>query len=136
MTIGAPNIGPTTRVAVSCSMVRSLEIGSNCLGKLSRDNGQSRVPEPPERITGRMLLTLGKTFFYDAVVSRGRASTDEVRDGTRPFVLQDEGDEVSDRNRAQVPEEAAGRILTHHDNVVAVDLGIGHPASPNLSKAE
>ena len=42
------------RSAVSCSSVRSESSGQSCLGKLSRDTGQSRVPEPPERMTGMM----------------------------------------------------------------------------------
>jgi len=31
---------------------RSETSGQYCLGKLSRDTGQSLVPDPPERITG------------------------------------------------------------------------------------
>jgi hypothetical protein len=38
-------------------MVRPDEMGKSCLGKLSREMGQRRVPEPPDRMTGRMLVT-------------------------------------------------------------------------------
>ena len=46
--------GPAARSAVSCIIVRSDTSGQSCFGKLSRDTGHSRVPEPPERITGTM----------------------------------------------------------------------------------
>jgi hypothetical protein len=32
--------------------------GQNCLGKLLRDTGHSRVPEPPERMTGTICFGL------------------------------------------------------------------------------
>jgi hypothetical protein len=35
--------------------VLSLAKGKYCLGYCLRDNGQRRVPEPPERITGIIL---------------------------------------------------------------------------------
>ena len=40
------------RRAVSCSMVCLLVRASSCFGYISRDSGHSRVPAPPERITG------------------------------------------------------------------------------------
>ena len=40
--------------AVSWSSVLAEISGQSCLGKLSRETGQSRVPEPPERMTGTM----------------------------------------------------------------------------------
>src|SRR5580698_3846806 len=40
------------RAAVSCSMVCLLVRANSCFGYISRDNGHSRVPAPPERITG------------------------------------------------------------------------------------
>ena len=43
---------PARRAAVSCSMVCLPVRASSCLGYISRDSGQSRVPAPPERITG------------------------------------------------------------------------------------
>ncbi len=43
---------PASRVTVSCSMVSLPVSASNCLGYISRDSGQSRVPAPPDRITG------------------------------------------------------------------------------------
>jgi len=51
-TIGAANPGPAARAAVSCSIVRSLVSGQNCFGYPCRDNGHSRVPVPPQRMTG------------------------------------------------------------------------------------
>jgi hypothetical protein len=39
-------------------MDRSPTIGSSCLGKLCRDKGHSRVPEPPDMITGRTTTNL------------------------------------------------------------------------------
>jgi para-nitrobenzyl esterase len=45
---------PSSRSAVSCSMVRSPVRGSSCFGYMARDAGQRRVPEPPERMTGWM----------------------------------------------------------------------------------
>src|SRR6202789_713781 len=58
-TIGA--IAPAMiarRAAVSCSMVCLPVRASSCLGYISRDNGHSRVPAPPERITGMTALTI------------------------------------------------------------------------------
>ncbi len=49
-----------SRAAVSCSMVCLLVRASSCLGYISRDNGQSRVPAPPERITG---ITVGQVLL-------------------------------------------------------------------------
>ena len=43
-----------TRSHVACNMERSPSRLRNCLGKASRDSGHSRVPEPPERMTGIM----------------------------------------------------------------------------------
>ena len=42
------------RSAVSCSSVWAEISGQSCFGKLSRETGQSRVPEPPDRMTGTM----------------------------------------------------------------------------------
>ena len=44
---------PSTRATVACSMDCSPTSGSNCLGYFSREIGHRRVPEPPERTTGR-----------------------------------------------------------------------------------
>ena len=41
-----------TRSSVSCSRLLLPMSGTNCLGKLLRLSGQSRVPEPPQRTTG------------------------------------------------------------------------------------
>ena len=52
-TTGGAKPGPTPRRAVSTIIERSLfSSPQNCLGKLSRDTGHSRVPEPPDRMTG------------------------------------------------------------------------------------
>ncbi len=56
-TIGPPtSVMPATRAAVSCSIVRSPTSGSSCFGYSSRESGQRRVPEPPERITGMSMV--------------------------------------------------------------------------------
>ena len=55
--IGAANCAPSRqRSDVICSMVRSLVSGSNCLGRCERERGQSRVPDPPERMTGVIMV--------------------------------------------------------------------------------
>src|SRR5690606_27582870 len=55
-TMGAARPGrPSRRCQVACSRLRSPTRGWNCLGCVSRDSGHSRVPEPPERITGTMV---------------------------------------------------------------------------------
>jgi hypothetical protein len=46
------SVRPFRRSAVSCSMVLSETRGSSCFGIAARDSGQSRVPAPPDRITG------------------------------------------------------------------------------------
>ena len=46
------------RAAVSCSMVCLPVRASSCFGYISRDSGQSRVPAPPERITGITVVTI------------------------------------------------------------------------------
>jgi hypothetical protein len=38
-------------------MVLSEIKGQNCLGKLLRETGHNRVPDPPDRITGTICLT-------------------------------------------------------------------------------
>ena len=48
--------GRCARSAVSASSDCSEIRGQNCLGKLLRETGQSRVPEPPDRMTGTILL--------------------------------------------------------------------------------
>ena len=53
-TNGGAKPGPIARRAVSSIIERSETSGQNCLGKLSRDTGHNRVPEPPERMTGTM----------------------------------------------------------------------------------
>jgi hypothetical protein len=48
------NCGVAARSAVSTSIVFDEISGQNCLGKLLRETGHSRVPEPPDKITGMM----------------------------------------------------------------------------------
>src|SRR5215469_14272520 len=52
MTVGASGLKAAARSAVSWNSEFSDARGSNCLGRAARDRGHSRVPEPPERITG------------------------------------------------------------------------------------
>src|SRR5690606_24110919 len=59
-TIGAARPGrPSSRCQVACSRLRSPTRGWNCLGCVSRDSGHSRVPEPPERMTG-VIVSMGR----------------------------------------------------------------------------
>jgi hypothetical protein len=44
------------RSAVSCSSVRSPFTAWSGFGWYSRESGQSRVPEPPHRITGCIMF--------------------------------------------------------------------------------
>ena len=43
-----------TRFSVALNSGSSLTSGTNCLGYCLRDTGHSRVPDPPERITGQI----------------------------------------------------------------------------------
>ena len=63
---------PASRAAVSCSMVRSPVSASSCLGSSSRDSGQSRVPAPPERITGTSFMP---ESYSQPDVQRGRRAS-------------------------------------------------------------
>ena len=75
-TIGAAKPGPLPRSTVSCSRLRSDSSGQSCFGKLSRETGHSRVPEPPERMTGTMVwLLMGAVF---ASLADGLASENSV----------------------------------------------------------
>jgi hypothetical protein len=49
---GGAKLSPPTRSIVSCNMLRLETSGSSCFGRSARDNGQSRVPAPPDRMTG------------------------------------------------------------------------------------
>src|SRR5476649_57906 len=50
---GRPNrVLSATRSRVCWKVDRSPSSGTNCLGMLSRDSGQSRLPEPPTRMMG------------------------------------------------------------------------------------
>ena len=49
---GAAQPAPIARFTVSWISVSSDSSGQYCFGKLSRDTGQSRDPEPPDRMTG------------------------------------------------------------------------------------
>ena len=50
--VGGANPSAPTRSTVSCSMLLSEVSCRSCFGRSVRDSGQSRVPVPPERMTG------------------------------------------------------------------------------------
>jgi hypothetical protein len=52
MTVGAANCAPVNRRAEAWNSVSVPTSFANCFGKLFRDKGQSRVPEPPQSSTG------------------------------------------------------------------------------------
>jgi hypothetical protein len=55
ITIGAANKASSwTRSNTCWNVERRPTMGTNCLGRLSRDTGHSRVPAPPHMITGKM----------------------------------------------------------------------------------
>ena len=55
---GAAKPGPRPRRAVSTIIeVSCFSRPQNCLGKLSRDTGHNRVPDPPERMTGTISVS-------------------------------------------------------------------------------
>src|SRR5271165_906302 len=57
MTIAGSKIARSeTTATIDWKVDRSPMSGMNCLGRLSRDSGQTRVPEPPHMITGWILL--------------------------------------------------------------------------------
>jgi hypothetical protein len=55
--MGSAKPGPTARKAASASIERFDSRGQNCFGKLFREIGHRRVPAPPERMTGIILLS-------------------------------------------------------------------------------
>lgn len=64
--MGALNPGnPESRNKVSCTMVCSETKGKNCFGYCPLDKGQSRVPEPPDKITGIILGILNIAMLYE-----------------------------------------------------------------------
>src|SRR5271166_1284431 len=67
MMIGSSKIARSpTRVTIDWKVDRSPISGMNCFGRLSRDSGQTRVPEPPHMITGWILAIetpLGRRNF-------------------------------------------------------------------------
>ena len=80
---------PLKRNIVSCSMVLSPTKGKYCLGYCLRDSGQSRVPEPPERITGIILdnvcLTSSVNLYHIVLtinsnlrITEGKKNNDSV----------------------------------------------------------
>ena len=59
MIIGSAKFSrPSKRRIVSCNIVLSPTNGKYCLGYCLRDSGHSRVPEPPERMTGIISISL------------------------------------------------------------------------------
>src|SRR5262249_28813905 len=75
MSGGANCAGSATRKPASCSSVCSLTRGSSCLGYCARDIGQSRVPEPPERITGWIIAWAGGAIEF---LLAGWSSADDI----------------------------------------------------------
>ena len=71
-TIGGANAGPTPRSAVSCSIVWSEIRGQSCFGKLSRDTGHRRLPDPPDRMTGTILVSDMVTPLHPLPYRRAR----------------------------------------------------------------
>ena len=61
---------PAKRAAVSCSIVCWPVSASSCFGYISRDNGHSRVPAPPDKITG--------VSFTCMLTSRPLAAADRI----------------------------------------------------------
>src|SRR6266446_2342928 len=59
MTIGRSNNGAERRSRVSWNVERVPKNLMNCLGRPSRDAGQSRVPAPPHMTKGRIRLLGG-----------------------------------------------------------------------------
>src|SRR5580765_9008310 len=68
-TTGAPAVSPCRRSTVCCSIVRAPVSGSSCFGYSSRDSGHSRVPAPPDRMTG---------VIMPSVAGQGSAAADGV----------------------------------------------------------
>src|SRR5215207_9538601 len=71
-TIGFAKIGDLDTLSavfwnVECSPIKLI----NCFGKLSRDAGQRRVPDPPERITGTIVGLARLSAFTAASPWRG-----------------------------------------------------------------
>ena len=56
--MGAAKFGDAARNAVSAGIVFSDISGQNCFGKLLRDTGHSRVPEPPDNGTAEHNATV------------------------------------------------------------------------------
>src|SRR5882757_7571767 len=66
MTIGRPNSGAEKRSRVSWNVERVPKNLMNCLGRPSRDAGQSRVPAPPHMTNGKIrLLGCDKLLISD-----------------------------------------------------------------------
>ena len=64
-TIGAAKPAAWARSAFSCTRVRAEISEHSCLGKLSRDTGYKRVPEPLERATGVIWASLMGTVYLN-----------------------------------------------------------------------
>ena len=92
-TTAGANGPPVNLIAVSWRSVWSPVTGNNCLGKVWRDTGQSRVPAPPHRITGQIIATV-ITWVFAAVVSFVLLKVLDVTIGLR--VTPDEEEEGLD----------------------------------------
>ena len=76
-TIGGAKPSPSARRAVSSIIERSEISGQNCLGKLARETGHRREPEPPDNNTGTTSPT----------VAKARGAMDEPVPGVSTFML-------------------------------------------------
>lgn len=72
----------SSRATVDCSIDRSSTSGSNCLGYFSRESGHRRVPEPPERTTGRTDGIMGSESRKQQQVSGRQASANTSNPNT------------------------------------------------------
>src|SRR5580704_15011829 len=62
MTIGSSKIARSERSLTTDWKVEDSPVrGMNCFGRLSRDSGQTRVPDPPHMITG-MTFPIGPSI--------------------------------------------------------------------------
>ena len=99
-TIGGAKPGPRARNAVSCIRVRSDISGQSCLGKLSRETGHKRVPEPPDRMTGTMRGSFMRHSVPESMAIRHR--TDAAAGPARALCSARAGAALAELRR-QVP---------------------------------
>src|SRR6266478_4184871 len=76
MTIGRANNGAERRSRVSWNVERVPKNLMNCLGRPSRDAGQSRVPAPPHMTKGRIRLLGGDKLLISDKLAIVRNSSE------------------------------------------------------------